>query len=1403
MQTNDTTDTARRREKLAAVYRALPPLGQEIVQLFSVVYQPVSRTALLSCCGKAGIRDLDGKALVNKTLKPHLDTLLTKEMLVQEPAQGPQCHPLLAEIATRDAVRAGRFQAMVEAVEAALPVYKPWKHGPRYFANSQQFLREVRIGIYNHDLEFINQQFNDYQQHGYRREPITLDDVAQQVFNNPFDKDWFRAAPPEIHEGVLASLLIHAALRLEPVDEIFSVLEEDCLGAAQRCTGPLPLILTEQLIFRGRFREAEESLQHIPNEYRIGAASFRGWLALLHGDHETAIERYSAALDALRKASRKRKAYLNGIAGLFFILALLKARSPAGLRAAEDHAGFMARQSKHWLAPIYSMLHKVVQVQQGDLSKKDELLGHTGLFKDADGLRTVMAALCVYWVDPERARKRLPPILKPFHERATNAGYHWYALEAAELLARLERRSPYGEGAASGRAESGLHSMVDAITPQPPWELSLNALANLSQQADAQTQTPARQRLAWFISLHHNGWSLQAWEQKINAKGTWSKGRHVALARLSKQPQEFPYLTAQDLRACAHIRGYAAGYYGQTQYEFSDKAITALIGHPLVFRADAPAVRVDVVKAAPEVRVKKHGKDHLYLQFLPQPQEGEDILVVQETPMRVSVIEMTPQQRRIAEIIGKRNRLEVPASAKERVLAVINAVSGIVTVHSDIGAEVQSAAEVAAEARPRIQLWPAGEGLRVMILVRPFPQGGPHYRPARGGATVIADIDGKRLKTMRDLPEERRLAQAAVSACPTLLRLGDTDGEWLVEDPQDCLQLLLELQALGEAIVLEWPEGETFRVSHHASFEQLQLSIKRERDWFAASGQLKLDDKRVLDMQHLLELVQQTPGRFIRLDDGQFLALTEEFRRRLDELQTFSEKHGKGIRIHPLAALALQDLVDAVGDLQADAHWQTHVARLHEMQRLQPTLPSTLQADLRDYQIDGFNWLSRLAHWGVGACLADDMGLGKTLQALAVILTRAPAGATLIVAPTSVCMNWESEAHRFAPTLNTIQFGPGDRRNMLDNLQPFDMVICSYGLLQQEDAAALLAQVNWQTIVLDEAQAIKNVATKRSQAAMNLQGRFKLLTTGTPIENHLGELWNLFRFINPGLLGSLQRFNERFAVPIERYRDAHARHKLKMLIQPFLLRRTKNQVLEQLPSRTEIVLHVDLSPSEMAFYEALRRQAVAKLAAMEASKGQQHLQILAEIMKLRRACCNARLVLPDSTLPSAKLQVFGEVIAELLDNKHKALVFSQFVDHLQILREHLNARGVSYQYLDGSTPAAERAKRVKAFQSGSGDVFLISLKAGGTGLNLTAADYVIHMDPWWNPAVEDQASDRVHRIGQQRPVTIYRLVAKDTIEDKIVDLHQHKRDLADSLLEGADLSGKISAEELLRLMSES
>jgi SNF2 family DNA or RNA helicase len=949
---------------------------------------------------------------------------------------------------------------------------------------------------------------------------------------------------------------------------------------------------------------------------------------------------------------------------------------------------------------------------------------------------------------------------------------------------------------------------LEAYKPRQRWEMALEALANLNPSPSPLQQAAKiaskTSRLVWWLHFVNGKLSVEPKEQLLNAKGVWSKGRAVALKRLKDDSPHLDFLTPQDLAACAHIHSVYEGGWGNVYYTFKPQVALALAGHPLLFWADHPDIRVELVLGNPELRVEKQSSGWLKIGLSPQPEtEQQKIHVAKEGPTRLKVVEFKPEHRKILDIVGKYG-LEVPASAQDKVLQVIAGISPLLTVHSDIGGGIENVAEVPADTSLRVHLLPCGAGLKASVLLRPFGDSGPYYRPGSGGATVLAEIDGQPLQTRRDLRSEKQLAQQLLDVCPALAAAEEEGGEYVLNEPEQCLEFLLQLEAVKAQVRVEWPEGQKFRLAGQADLPQFRIQIRKDRDWFGLEGEVQLSEQQVLDMRQLLDLFAQSKGRFVPLQDGQFLALTEAFRKRLEELRAYGELHGAGLRIHPLAALALGDIDDGLSAFKADKHWQEHLQRLRAAQGYQPQLPSTFQAELRDYQHDGFRWLARLAHWGVGGCLADDMGLGKTLQALAAILSFAPEGPSLVVAPTSVCMNWEREAAHCTPTLNVRSFGASDRQKLLDNLLPFDLLLCSYGLLQQEQVAEALSKVHFRTIVLDEGQAIKNIATRRSQAAMNLQGDFKFLTTGTPIENHLGELWNLFRFINPGLLGSLERFNQRFAGPIERNQDKNARQRLRKLIQPFILRRTKNQVLQELPPRTEIVIHVDLSSEEMSFYEALRREALEKIAAIKEPGGQKQLQILAEIMRLRRACCNTRLVAPapDVALPSSKLAAFGDIVDELLDNKHKALVFSQFVDHLRLLQAYLDKKGVSYQYLDGSTPVAERKQRVDAFQRGEGDLFLISLKAGGVGLNLTAADYVLHMDPWWNPAVEDQASDRAHRIGQQRPVTIYRFVARNTIEEKIVALHAQKRDLADSLLEGADVSGKMSADELLALMSE-
>ncbi|MDD1638057.1 MAG: DEAD/DEAH box helicase, partial [Methylococcaceae bacterium] len=1011
-------------------------------------------------------------------------------------------------------------------------------------------------------------------------------------------------------------------------------------------------------------------------------------------------------------------------------------------------------------------------------------------------------ALLLYWIgeiDPMTGNAKNSAFLAElagFCQQAQRLGYGWYAAVSSSLLQRLDYNNEPCRQIAQQYLQSPFNEIIDLLPQVSAWQRALDALTQLTAQPATSVQKELR--LIWSLSLDNNGVFLAPKEQSLGKSGRWTKGRPIALKRLYHDMADFDYLSEQDRRICAHIElEKEPAYYGYSSKEFyalSSQAIIAAVGHPHIYWANEESSNapVDIRLAAPQLLVKEQ-QANLHISLIP-PITTQKIMAQKTASNGLIVYVINDSHRQVAEILGK-NGLIVPATARQQVIDSIASIASMLTVQSDIGGTSSHAISVDADSRLHIHLQPVGQGIQIEMFVQPFSDGGPLYKPGVGGTTVLAEIDGKQLQTNRDFKLENRYLKEALSKCPELYAV--KEPKWLLDDAETALEALLHLQELGDFAVLEWPKGKKIQLSREAGLSQAQFSVRKEKDWFSVEGAVQIDDQQVLDMQRLMSLLNTSSGRFLKLEDGQIIALTRELRQRLDDLAGLGDVQKDKVRFHPLAALALDEITNGM-KITASKPWKDQLLRLSEMGDLNPKLPSTLQGELRDYQREGFQWMMRLAHWGAGACLADDMGLGKTVQALALILSRAPQGPALILAPTSVCINWLEESQRFAPTLNVHQFGSGDRQDMLDAAGPFDLIVCSYGLLQTE--AERLAQKHWHTLVADEAQAIKNALTKRSKAAMALQADFKLITTGTPIENHLGELWNLFNFINPGLLGSLQKFNERYAQAIENQQDQEIQQRLKKLLRPFILRRLKNDVLTELPSRTEVTLHVELSPEERALYEALRRNAMQTMMETTDQPGQKQLKILAEIMKLRRACCHPRLVMEESTMNSAKLQAFEELVDELLDNRHKALVFSQFVGHLKLIRELLDKKGVHYHYLDGSTPVPQRKRAVNLFQAGEGDLFLISLKAGGTGLNLTAADYVIHMDPWWNPAVEDQASDRAHRMGQKRPVTIYRLVAKDTIEDKIVDLHKHKRDLANSLLEGGEVSGKMSVEDMMALI---
>nr|WP_256835358.1 DEAD/DEAH box helicase [Pseudomonas oleovorans] len=1078
----------------------------------------------------------------------------------------------------------------------------------------------------------------------------------------------------------------------------------------------------------------------------------------------------------LRKQTKKRKIDLPPILNALYCLALIQENDPKQLPALKQA---LQLGSKQGYGIAYQLLLSFLDLRQGSRPPQVHKLPPL-----APGLDGLLLGLALYWLDEPLARQKA--WRNALHQQAQQLrenGYRWLADEYEALISRqFGTNAPLPDGALP---------LVDLYQRQESWQLALNALSLIRSPANPVKSAEQHTRLAWLLHMdRYSGLMLEPREQKRNAKGQWSKGRPVALKRLLEDGGSLDFLCDQDREASRLIQ-VENSYYGGRQYSLPAAiALQRLVGHPHLFWQDAPEVRVDVSLGEPGLQLKED-KGQISLRLQPEGIADGELLLEKETPTRLKIYPASKELRQIADIIG--DGLKVPLSAKAQLVEAISSIAPLLPIHSDIPELTAHVEEIAADTRLYAHLLPLAEGLRLQLLVRPLAEGG-WFRPGHGSERLLGERDGKTVQVARNLKHERQALQQILDTCPALAN-ADSDGqEWQLENPQDALQVLSELQAIdGQLLECVWPEGERMRIKGRSEIQQLKLGLKQQGDWFQLQGELTLDDGRVLQLRQLLELLKASPGRFITLGSNDWLAIGNSLRKRLDELSHLAERiNDDGLRLSPLTTPLLAELAEEAGEFKASQDWQTHLQRLQSLRDYQPAVPSTLQAELRDYQQEGFAWLARLAQWGVGACLADDMGLGKTVQTLALLLLRAAQGPQLVVAPTSVTLNWQAESNRFAPTLNIRDY---QHTRTLDGLGPRDLVIVSYGLLQQ-DADAFSKQP-WVSVVLDEAQAIKNAQTKRSQAAMALQADFRLIATGTPLENHLGELWNLFRFINPSLLGSQDSFGQRFATPTEQG-DASARRALKNLIQPFILRRLKSQVLDELPARTEITYKVPLSEAEAHQYEALRQQAVDNLSAPDEERSP--LQVLTEITRLRRFCCHPSLVIPGSPLSSSKLQAFAEIVEELLENRHKALVFSQFVDHLNIVRAWLDERGIHYEYLDGATPAKERQKRVNAFQAGEGEMFLISLKAGGSGLNLTAADYVIHLDPWWNPAVEDQASDRAHRMGQKRPVTIYRLVTENTIEEQIVSLHARKRDLASSLLEGGEMSGKLDADALLALL---
>ena len=932
------------------------------------------------------------------------------------------------------------------------------------------------------------------------------------------------------------------------------------------------------------------------------------------------------------------------------------------------------------------------------------------------------------------------------------------------------------------------------LFPEPPiprWEQILNDLVKReTESADEPADTPQDERLAYLIQ----GSSIQVRDQKRKLNGLWGVGKVVS----SYQYYEgaFPFMDEIDRQIwTAH---------GKRLDNLSVSSVLPfLVGSDKVcvgFRA--PYSEVTVEKEEPYLIIDSTKQNYVVTSNLPRLTESLSY-VVQKTPVHYVVVHKLPEQKEIFKRL-----LDVrifPLAAESKLRAALAVLGQKIQIHSPLLENENSLQTLSGTGKIALQIKKATNyKFDICLVARPIADGKDVFYPGCGESIVIMETtDGNRVKVKRRLKEEQANMEALNAFIEDLMegfvydRRGN-DATWVLS-MYFMLDVLEYVGEHSELYTIEWPEGEKISLRKIPERKEWNLELKpKGGGWFDLEGNVQIDEHTVIDIAKLLEIVSKSGTRnFVSLSPTEYLKLTSEMRKKLEYLEALAVREKNQLRIPKMNSLLLNETMD--GDLAVSKNKQLQeiISKIKSSYDLNPRSPRSLQATLRDYQLEGFRWMVRLDSWGAGSCLADDMGLGKTVQTIALLLYKAKQGPSLVIAPTSVVTNWRTELARFAPLLQVAllnELDADERAKVVREAKDYDVIISSYGIVCSESKT--LDEKDWNVICLDEAHAIKNRETKTAQQIYELKGSTRVALTGTPLQNHLGELWSLFNFINPGMLGSYDSFRQKFVTPIENG-DKERQKQLRRMVLPFILRRTKTEVIEELPDKTEIMCRVSLSSEEMQTYELIRTHAEQRLDAEERVS----VAVLAEITKLRQAACASGLVDENLDFKSSKIERMLQLVDEIREGGNRVLIFSQFTSFLKMVKDALDEEKMEYLYLDGSTPLKQRQNLVHRFQEGEGDIFIISLKAGGLGLNLTGANYVIHMDPWWNPAIEQQATDRVYRIGQNQKVTVYHLIAEHTIEEKILRLHKSKRDMSDSLLAGADLGHKLTEEDLRKLLA--
>jgi superfamily II DNA or RNA helicase len=996
-----------------------------------------------------------------------------------------------------------------------------------------------------------------------------------------------------------------------------------------------------------------------------------------------------------------------------------------------------------------------------------------------------------------------------------------------ELTARCECGSGGCAHAAAVLLDLGESPQAAPGPPGPrlgervPWQVALHR--TLSEAAQVPDLTPGAPRLIYRLDLDESGEpTVETYKATIGMHGPGKESPFSLTRTWGTDPLEpMPgFLLPDDFTLCRQLRQFPAdpprkGQRAVATHRFRPPRDTrfglllalAATGRLHLDGGAAPLVRGPGRPAVPAV-VEVPGGWSL---ALPELADGVTHVIAAEPPLycdgRVLGAVLTTLPGTLAALLASRPLFVPDAERGEFLTHWLPALSA----HGEVCLPEGLAARTERDAVPVARLV-LSDGGGVLDLGVEFTYGAAAPVAALGGARPVAggaqigDGHGEGVVVYRRDPrrEQALVDRLVTPRTPGLSPpLAKAPALWSLAGEAAYDFLLFELPLLAEEGFEIYGEASLATHRVHRGRARLTATVASGLDWFDLRLTADFAGGSVAPSELLA--LWEAGRRYVRLKDGRIARIPDWVAARADALREAGmDKRGE-VRLSRFQVPLVLELIEG-GHALVDANFKDAAARLKDFSGIRKVSPpKALKTDLRPYQVEGLKWLEFLRGYGFHGILADDMGLGKTVQVIALLLKEKERGhlkaPSLVVVPTSLIFNWVHEIARFGPALSVATWHGPDRHALAPRLAEFDVVLTNYALVRQD--VDRLEEMRFHYLVVDEAQYIKNPESQVSRAVRQLTARHRLALTGTPLENHLGELWAHFAFLMPGLLGGYQDFRRRFGGPIERG-DAAAAEALLARVRPFILRRTKEQVESELPERVETVLYCRLEGAQRALYERIRDACRERVVRSIKTKGLagSRVAILDALLKLRQVCCHPALLpeaLSGGLAESAKMDLFMEFVTESLEEGHRLLVFSQFVSMLKIIRGRLDEMHVPYAYLDGRT--RDREARVKAFQEHPDvPLFLISLKAGGTGLNLTAADYVVHFDPWWNPAVERQATDRAHRIGQTRKVFSYKLIAEDTVEEKILALQERKRALSDVLLAGEpELVADLSVDDLERI----